>query len=183
MNDYDVDKNPIVPKPIRIAVFDDHQMFREGVLEILRRVDGFEIVGEGATAAEAVEIAKMHAPDVVLLDLCMPGDGIEAAACISRDCPNVRTMMLTASESEQDIVSALQAGARGYVLKGAGESEIVDAVRAIVQGNFYFTPNLAEQLLIERSKRIETRRQRRPSVIPLFVRRNSLPWYHSAYLN
>jgi two-component system, NarL family, nitrate/nitrite response regulator NarL len=183
MNDSDADKNPLTPDPIRIAVFDEHQMFRQGVLEMLKRVGGFEIVGEGATAADAVETAKVHAPDVILLDLYMPGDGIEAVACISRDCPNVRTIMLTSSESEQDVVSALQAGARGYVLKGAGESEVVDAVHAVVQGNFYFTPNLAAQLLIDRSKRIETRRQRRPSVIPLFARRNSLPWYHGACLN
>jgi len=90
---------------------------------------------------------------------------------------------LTASECEHDIVSALLAGARGYVLKGSNESEIVDAVRAIARGEFYFTSDLVVQLLIERSKRIENCRQRRPSVNSLFARRNSLRSYRGQYPN
>src|SRR5215472_6900220 len=164
MNNYDIQQAATVRNPIRIAVFDDHPMFREGVVQMLKRMDGFEIVGEGATATEALKIAQGRAPDVVLLDLCMPGGGIEAAACIACDCPNVRTMMLTASECEHDIVSALLAGARGYVLKGSNEYEIVDAVRAIARGEFYFTSDLIVQVLIERGKRMENCRQRRPSV-------------------
>src|SRR5499427_9607885 len=146
MNDCDIQKATMVRNPIRIAVFDDHPVFREGVVQMLKRVDGFEIVGEGATATDALRIAQERAPDVILLDLCMPGGGIEAAACIACDCPNVRTMMLTLSECEHDVVSALLAGARGYVLKSSAISEVIDAVHAIVQGNFYFTPNLAVRL-------------------------------------
>src|SRR5215471_21626708 len=137
-NNYDMQKAAMVCNPIRIAVFDDHPMFREGVVQMLKRVDGFEIVGEGETATDALKIAQERAPDVILLDLCMPGGGIEAAACIACDYPNVRTMMLTLSECEHDVVSALLAGARGYVLKGSTESEVIVAVHAIVQGNFYF---------------------------------------------
>src|SRR5215469_1144077 len=147
MKDCDIQKATMVRNPIRIAVFDDHPLFRDGVVQMLKRVEGFEIVGEGATATDALKIAQECAPDVILLDLCMPGGGIEAAACIACDYPNVRTIMLTVSECEHDVVSALLAGARGYVLKGSRESEIVDAVRAIVQGDFYFTPNLAARLL------------------------------------
>jgi two-component system nitrate/nitrite response regulator NarL len=174
MNDYHINKTGMIPNPIRIAVFDDHPLFREGVVQMLKRVEGFEIVGEGATATDALEIAQERAPDVILLDLCMPGGGIEAAACIALDYPNVRTMILTVSECEHDVVSALQAGARGYVLKGSRESEVVEAVHAIVRGNFYFTPNFVARLLIEKSKRLENRRQRQSSVIPLFAGRNSL---------
>ena len=183
MNDYDIQKAARVCNPIRIAVFDDHPMFREGVVQTLKRVDGFEIVGEGATATDALKIAQERTPDVILLDLCMPGGGIEAAACIACDCPNVRTMMLTASECEHDVVSALLAGARGYVLKGSNESEIVDAVHAIARGEFYFTSNLVVQVLIERGKRIENCRQRRSSVTSLFARRNSLRSYRGQYPN
>lgn len=174
MNDDAVRKAVKVGNPIRIAVFDDHPMFREGVVQMLKRVDRFEIVGEGATAIDAFKIAQERAPDVVLLDLRMPGGGIEAAACIACDCPNVRTLMLTTSECEHDVASALQAGARGYVLKGCRDSEIVDAVHAIVRGDFYFTPNFVVRLLIERGKRSTNSRQRQSSVISLAGRSNSL---------
>jgi two-component system, NarL family, nitrate/nitrite response regulator NarL len=183
MNEHDINKRKMMPNPIRIAVFDDHAMFREGVLQMLKRVDGFEIVGEGATATEAIEIALDCAPDIALLDLCMPGGGIEAAACIAHDCPNVRTVMLTASECEHDVVSALRAGARGYVLKGSRESEVVAAVHAVVRGNFYFTPNLAARLLIERSKRIESRRRRQSSVVSLFAKSDSIRLHRGGCLN
>jgi len=185
MKDCDIQKATMVRNPIRIAVFDDHPVFREGEVQMLKRVDGFEIVGEGETATDALKIAQDRAPDVILLDLCMPGGGIEAAACIACDCPNVRTMMLTASECEHDVVSALLAGARGYVLKGSTESEIVDAVRAIARGDFYFTSNLVVQVLIERGKRIENgrRHQRRSSVTSLFAKSNSLRSYRGQYPN
>jgi two-component system, NarL family, nitrate/nitrite response regulator NarL len=183
MNDHDINKKAMMANPIRIAVFDDHPTFREGVVQVLKGVDGFEVVGEGATATDAIEIAQERAPDVVLLDLCMPGGGIEAAACIALDCPNVRTIMLTVSECEHDVVSALQAGARAYVLKGSRASEVVDAVHAVVRGNFYFTPNLAARLLIERSKRIESRRRRQPSKMALFASSDSSRLCPSEYLN
>jgi two-component system nitrate/nitrite response regulator NarL len=183
MNDYHIDKAATIPNPIRIAVFDGHPMFREGVVQMLRRVEGFEIVGEGATATDALEIAEECAPDVILLDLSMPGGGIEAAACIAHLCPDVGIIMLTVSECEHDVASALQAGARGYVLKGGSESEVVDAVHAIVRGNFYFTPNFAARLLIEKSERLENRRQRQSSVISLFARSNSSRLYGGEYPN
>jgi two-component system, NarL family, nitrate/nitrite response regulator NarL len=183
MNDHDINKKAMMANPIRIAIFDDHPTFREGVVQILKAVDGFEVVGEGATATDAIEIAQERAPDVILLDLCMPGGGIEAAACIALDCPNVRTIMLTVSECEHDVVSALQAGVRGYVLKGSRASEIVDAVQAVVRSNFYFTPNLAARLLIERSNRIENRRSRRPSGMALFASSASLRSCPSKCLN
>ena len=150
-------------------------------VEMVRRGAGFEVVGVGAAVMEALEIAQKCAPDVISLDLCMPGGGIEAAACIALYCPSVRTMMLTASECEHDVASSLQAGARGYVLKGSSESEVVEAVHAIARGNFYFTPNFVARLLIEKSKRLENRRQRQSSVIPLAARSHSLRRYRQQY--
>src|SRR5215831_21317964 len=102
---------------IRIAVIDDHPLFRESVVETLASTGSFEIVGEGATGADALRLARDLVPDIVLLDLSLPGGGVQAAANIISTCPTVRIIVLTASDSEQDVVSALQAGAQGYVLK------------------------------------------------------------------
>jgi two-component system nitrate/nitrite response regulator NarL len=142
-------------KSFSIAVIDDHPLFREGVVSMLASVDGIEVVGQGATAAEAVKVAQELLPDVMLLDVGLPGGGVEAAATIVRNCPNVRIIMLTASENEQDVASALQAGARGYILKGSSGPELVETLRAIARGDSYVAPNLAARLLIKQSKRIE----------------------------
>lgn len=142
--------------PIRIAVIDDHPLFRESVIETLKRAGTFEIVGEGATAIDAIGVAKELVPDVMLLDVRLPGGGIQAAASIVNVCPTVRIIMLTASESEQDIVSALQAGARGYILKTSSGSEVVEAAQDIARGNSYVAPSLAARLLINRGTGIET---------------------------
>jgi len=161
MNTHDTNTNTntnkvaMMPNPIRIAVIDNHPMFREGVVRTLKRVDGFEIVGEGATATDAFKIAQECALDVILLGLCIPGGGIEAAAGIARDWPNVRTAILAVSEFEHDVTAALQAGARGYLLKGSGGPEVVKAVHAVVRGDFYFAPNLAARLLTGQNRRME----------------------------
>ncbi len=141
---------------IRIAVIDDHPMFREGAVQTLTRMDGIEVVGEGATAADALKVAEELRPDVMLLDISLPGGGVEAAASIARVCPSVRAVMLTASESELDVASALQAGARGYILKGSSGAEVVETVRAIFQGGSYVAPGLAARSLIQMSKRTES---------------------------
>jgi len=150
-----VDATGNAPNSIRIAVIDDHPMFREGTVVVLTKANGIEVVGEGATATDAVAIAREHIPDVILLDLHLPGGGIEAAASIARASPKVRIVALTASEDEQDVTSALQAGARGYMLKGSSGDEVVETVRAVVRGETYVAPTLAARLLVNRGKRIE----------------------------
>jgi len=140
---------------IRIAVIDDHPIFREGTVGVLRGADGMEVIAEGATATDAVAIARERTPDVILLDLYLPGGGVVAAASISRDYPRVRVVALTASEDEEDVASALRAGARGYVLKGSSGFEVVEIVRAIVRGETYVAPSLAARLLIKKDKWIE----------------------------
>ena len=132
---------------LRVAVIDDHPLFREGVVHRLRGARGLEVVGEGETADDAVRIASQELPDIVLLDVSMPGGGIEAARSIARVCPIVKTIMLTVSESEQDVTQALEASVKGYVLKGTSGSELLKTMFAISRGESYITPGLAARLL------------------------------------
>src|SRR5215471_14819542 len=154
MNHPSIEMAPML-SAIRIAVIDDHPLFRESVVETLTSAGSFEIVGEGATAADALRLAQDLVPDIVLLDLRLPGGGIQAAAGIVSTCPTVRVIMLTASDSEQDVIAALQAGAQGYVLKDSSGLELIETVRDVARGNSYVAPNLAGRLLINRGKGIE----------------------------
>src|SRR5262245_36115979 len=132
---------------LRVAIIDDHPLFREGVVHTLRSARVLDVVGEGGTADDAVRIARQELPDIVLLDVSMPGGGIEAARSIARVCPIVKTIMLTVSESEQDVPQALEAGVKGYVLKGTSSSELLKTMFAISRGESYVTPGLAARLL------------------------------------
>lgn len=131
----------------RIVLVDDHPMFREGVAATLAGISEFEIVGQGVNADEGVELVKDLLPDIVLLDVSMPGNGIEAARRIAASCPVVKIIMLTVSEHDDDVGAALQAGARGYILKGVGGEELIGIVRAIDRGESYVSPDLAARLL------------------------------------
>src|SRR6516225_3401381 len=144
-----------MPDAIQIAIIDDHPMFREGAAQIFARMDDIEVVAEGATAADAVRVAQELRPDVMLLDISLPGDGLAAAASIARTCPGVQTVMLTASESELHVASALKAGARGYILKGSSGAEVVETVRAVYNGQSHLAPSLATRLLIQMGERGE----------------------------
>jgi two-component system, NarL family, nitrate/nitrite response regulator NarL len=141
---------------IRVAVVDDHPLFREGVVHMLKGIDGIEVVAEGATAADAVKIAQEQAPNVMLLDLNITGGGIEAAQNVARANPETQVIMLTVSEDEEHVASALRAGVRGYILKGSSGPELVRVVQAIASGNSYVAPNLAARLLAKKKERIDT---------------------------
>ena len=103
-----------MPDRIRVAVIDDHPLFREGVSHIIRNSKALEFVAEGGCADDAARIAKHDLPDIVLLDVNIPGCGLEAARKIARACPVVKVVMLTVSESEDDVGQALAAGVQGY---------------------------------------------------------------------
>jgi two-component system nitrate/nitrite response regulator NarL len=141
-------------KSIRIAVIDGDPIFRRDVVRMLNGVDGIEVVGEGATSADAIRVAKDLRPDVILLDLRLPQGSTEAAASIARACPNVGTIILTDSENELDVALALQAGARGYILSRNSVREVVDTVRAVVRRESRAMPNLASRLLVKDRERI-----------------------------
>ena len=133
---------------VHVAVVDDHPLFREGVAHSLRTQPGIAVVAEGATAADALVIAA-DLPDVMLLDVSMPGGGIAALGRITAAYPVVKVIMLTVSENEEDVTAALRSGARGYVLKGVAARELVSIVRSVAAGEVYVTPSLATSLLVE----------------------------------
>ena len=132
---------------VRIAIIDDHPLFRDGVAATLAADKTLEVVGQGATAEQAIQISQDILPDVLLLDISIPGGGIEAMREIARLCPYVKVVMLTASENEKHVSDALEAGARGYILKGVGAQELIRTVHAVNQGDSYVTPQLAARLL------------------------------------
>ena len=134
---------------IKIVLADDHPMLRAGVAQTLSEQPDIEIVGEGADAEQAVSLAERLLPDVILLDISMPGGGIEAARRIGAAFPVVKIVMLTVSENDDDVCSALNAGARGYVLKGIGAKELVDVVRTVHAGGSYVSPALAARILAD----------------------------------
>ncbi len=136
-------------EPIRILVADDHPLFREGVIHSLTSEPGLAVVGQAASGEEALRLARDLLPDIVLLDISMPGwGGLVTAEKISTACPATKIVMLTVSEDEDKLLAALKAGARGYVLKGVSARELVDVVRAAAQGEVYVSPPLAAGILV-----------------------------------
>jgi len=132
---------------LRVAIIDDHPLFREGVVHALRSAEVLDVVGEGGTADDAVRIANEAFPDILLLDVSIPGGGIEAAQSIALLSPGVKMIMLTVSENEDDVAQALEAGAMGYMLKGTSGPELLKAMLAVSLGESYVTPGLAARLL------------------------------------
>ncbi|TGQ02286.1 MULTISPECIES: response regulator transcription factor [unclassified Mesorhizobium] len=132
---------------IRIAIVDDHPLFREGVTRSLSEIGGFEVVGEGATAQDAERIASTVQPDILLLDISMPGGGLAAVASILADHPAQKIVMLTVSEANADVTKALNAGVHGYILKGVGSRSLADILRNVAAGESYLSPMLSARLL------------------------------------
>jgi DNA-binding NarL/FixJ family response regulator len=134
---------------IKVVVVDDHPLFREGVARSLAEAGGFVIVGQGGSAEDAVRLATTCDPDLVLLDISMPGDGLIAARQIAELAPAVKIVMLTVSEADDDIMAALEAGAKGYVLKGVGSAALTEILQGVARGESYVSPSLAARLLTE----------------------------------
>lgn len=135
---------------INIVVADDHPLFRQGVVQTLTAEDGFSVIGEAGTGEEAFRLAVEHNPDILLLDIGMPGaGGIATVEQVAAACPLTRVLMLTVSENPDDLMQALKAGARGYVLKGVSSSGLVSAIQAVTAGEVFVTPVLASTILYE----------------------------------
>lgn len=172
-----------MPDNLRIVVVDDHPMFREGVAKTLDSESDLDVVGQGADAADAVQLATDLLPDIVLLDISMPGGGIEAARQIAIACPVVKIIMLTVSEHDDDVISALQAGARGYILKGVGGSELVEIIRTVEQGESYVSPNLAARLLAATQQTDHANRQAHDPLSELTMREEQVLKFVSSGLS
>ena len=134
---------------IAVVVVDDHPIFRAGVVHALSREAGIAVVGEASSGEEALRLARELMPDVVLLDVSMPGwDGLMTAERIATACPAAAILMLTASEDQDKLLAAFQAGARGYVLKGVAGPELARVIRGAMAGEAYVTPSLAAEMLV-----------------------------------
>ncbi|MGW8482187.1 response regulator [Microbacterium sp. NPDC055903] len=133
---------------IRILVADDHPIVRSGIVGLLALDEGLDVVGQAADGAEAVRMASSLHPDVVLMDLRMPGlSGAEATARITSAHPDVRVLVLTTYESDDDILGAIEAGASGYLLKAAPHEEIIAGIRAVAVGRTVLAPSIAATLV------------------------------------
>jgi DNA-binding NarL/FixJ family response regulator len=133
---------------IRLLVADDHALFREGLQALFSATPGIEIVGEAANGDETVALAEKLQPDIILMDINMPGtDGIQATRWVLRANPTIGVIMVTMLEEDAALFSAMRAGARGYVLKGAHHEELLQTVRAVASGQVLFGPSTASRVM------------------------------------
>jgi len=133
--------------PIRIVVADDHALVRAGIIGVLAATPEFEVVAEAATGLEAITLVALHDPQVVVLDISMPGmSGLEAAATLRAEYPELRILILSVHDHPEYVLESVRAGANGYLRKDAAPQELRDAIRAVAAGDGYYSPAVARQL-------------------------------------
>ena len=143
-------------RTLRLLIVDDHEVVRQGLVALLGRREGFEVVAEAGTVAEAVEQARKFEPDIVVMDVRLPdGTGIEACREIRAELPGTRVVMLTSYPDEEAVLSAIVAGAAGYLLKQIRARDLVAALEAVGRGESLLDPAVTEKVL-ERFRRIAT---------------------------
>jgi len=130
-------------EPIRILVADDHPLFLEGLVATLSGDEEMQVVATAVDSSTAVDAARVHRPDLALLDVAMPGGGLEAARLIATASPATRVVMLTSSENQDNLMAAMNAGAKGYVLKGIAGRELRAILKSVHGGDVYVAPGLA----------------------------------------
>ena len=134
---------------INVLLVDDHELVRTGIKRILDDVRGFKVIGEAKTGEEAVQFCRQNEPDIVLMDMNMPGiGGLEATKKICRYCPDVKVIVLTVHCEDPFPSKVMQIGAHGYLTKGAGPEEVVNAIRAVNSGQRYIAPQIAQQIAL-----------------------------------
>ncbi|MFB7733235.1 response regulator [Streptomyces sp. NPDC056112] len=135
-------------RPIRVLIADDHPVVRRGMSALLTSLAGVDVVAEAATGEEALREAQLSRPDVVVMDIRMPAmDGVEATRRLTALLPDVAVLVVTMYEDDETVLSALRAGARGYLLKGAQQEEILTTIRSVATGQFVIAPGVAARLL------------------------------------
>ena len=133
---------------IRVLIADDHPLFREGLRTLLQSGSDTEVVGEAATGEETITQASMLQPDVILMDINMPGiNGIEATRRILHTSPHISILIVTMYEDDDSVFAAMRAGAHGYLLKGADQEETLRAIKAVSRGEAIFSPSIAKRLI------------------------------------
>ena len=134
--------------PFDVVLVDDHKLVRDGVRTILERGGDFRVVGEAENGADAVHFCRKTPPDIVLMDIGLPGmNGIEATTELLRHCPNVKVIILSMYDDENSVVSAIRSGARAFVLKRASSTELLDALRTVARGGSYLSSQVSDRLL------------------------------------
>ena len=133
---------------VRVLLADDHTLVRAGIRALLNELPGVQVVAEAGDGREAVELAKAHQPNLILMDISMKGlNGIEATAQVKRELPEVRVIILSMHASEEHVAQALRAGASGYMLKDAATQELALAVAAVMRGEAYLSPLISKQVV------------------------------------
>jgi two-component system response regulator DevR len=145
-----------VQSPLRLLVVDDHEVVRQGLVALLERREAFQVVAEAGTVAESIEQARRHRPDIVIMDVRLPdGSGIEACRAIRAELPETRVVMLTSYPDEEAVLSAIVAGASGYLLKQIRGRDLVAALETVGHGGSLLDPAVTERVL-DRIRRIAT---------------------------
>ncbi len=143
-------------KSTRVILVDDHTLVRAGVRALLQKIPDIETVAEADDGRQALEKVRDHAPDVVLMDVAMPGlNGLDATLRITKEFPHVRVIMLSMYTNEEYVHQALRAGASGYLLKDAGTTELEVAIQAVVRGDTYLSPAVSRQVVEDYLERVK----------------------------
>jgi DNA-binding NarL/FixJ family response regulator len=147
-----------------VLLVDDHKMMRDGIRAILERSSEFRVVGEADSGTEAVQFCKKSRPELVVMDIGLPGmNGIEATIEILRHSPQSRVVMLSIYDDENSVVTAVRSGARAFVLKKASSSDLIDALRIVARGGSYLSSQVSDRLLVRiQSGDLQTRTSRAP---------------------
>jgi DNA-binding NarL/FixJ family response regulator len=134
--------------PVRVLLADDHALVRAGIRALLQGLEGVTVVAETGNGAEVLELARTHRPDVVLLDISMPGlSGLDVSAQLEQELPEVRVVVLSMHANEEYVLQALRSGAVGYMLKDSATAELELALKAVMQGETYLSPPISKQVV------------------------------------
>jgi DNA-binding NarL/FixJ family response regulator len=144
---------------IRVLLVDDHKLFRAGIRSLLQTVEGVDVVAEAGDGREGLRLIETHSPDVVLMDIMMPGlNGLDAAARVARTCPGTRVIMLSMNAGEDSVLQTLRAGAAGYLVKTADPAELEQAIRAVVRGETFLSSAISQHVVAACLGRLGTER-------------------------
>jgi DNA-binding NarL/FixJ family response regulator len=142
-------------KAIRVLIADDHTLVRAGIRALLEKLPGIQVVAEASNGREALGLIREHNPNVVLMDIAMPGlSGLEATRRVTKEFPNVNVLILSMHAGEEYVLQAMNAGAAGYLLKGSDVSELSLAIRAVARGQMYLSPPISKQVIKDYVRRV-----------------------------